>query len=398
MAVLPSTEQIVRDPHARIDVPPVGRAFPPIEVPGRQPRVDPRKVPPGIHRVRVVRLLLRGAVAVEGVDAHAHVDGPAVDGPLILGVEPRVPGAIPLEVGRRPLREPVGHPVAEPVVHVVAGVEEVDVVHQLLRLHAGLEVVRTGDVRHREALAVAIGVVGVAPQPAVVAVGDPRPHVVDQHFVRFDARHQEGVPLRDRDRAAGLEQQAARLRRRPRELQQAVGVEAIAGRRLLHPVGVGGAAVAGALLVVGEVELVVVRRLPGDAAQVRVVPLQPPAVAVVGHVRVRDEIDDLPLRARRREVPRLAGGRGAREGALVPVDPGVPAREAPAPPGEEEPQPVAHDRSAQAQRLIPHLQRRVRRVETGVLQLLGQVLALHAVVGEEPGRDAAERVAAPPSG
>ena len=387
----PVPEQVVGGPEARAEVPPRRHVAPGREVHGREPRVAERHARPG-PRVGRPRERLRRHVAVHGVEARAEVQRQPVDRPLILRVDPDLVDAVLLERRRGMLPDPQRHAVAEPVLGV-RGPEEEVVPRQVLVEEPRLEVVRSGDVRERPASRVPIRVVGVAAIHRTRAVADARSQIRDPHHVRRDARHEELVPLRDGHRRAGLQQQAARLRRRPRALQQSVGVEPVAGAELLHAGRVGRAAVARPLLVVGEVDLVPLRRLPGDPAQIRVVPLEPAAVAVVRPVHPRGEPHDLALGSGRREKRAQARRRRPGGGVLVPEDAVVPPREAPAPPGHEVPHAVPQDRAAQAQRLVPHLERLVRSGQAARLEVCGQVLALHAVVGEEAGRDPAELVA-----
>ncbi len=126
--------------------------------------------------------------------------------------------------------------------------------------------------------------------------------VVNVDNVVGDARVVVHVPLRDRRGAARFEEQPVRDRRAPRRLEQPVRLEAV--RRdvgLVRGRGAYRSAVAGALLVVGDVELVLRVHLIGDPAQHRVVPLAAAAVDILGPVRPRRPLHHLALGSRRRQ-------------------------------------------------------------------------------------------------
>src|SRR5216683_1027583 len=179
----------------------------------------------------------------------------------------------------------------------------------------------------------AIPGVGVAEVYRRRAVGYAGPHIVDADDVVCDTWVVVHVPGGDRRGPAGLEQQPARPRRVPAGLDQTIGVEPIRGDVvLLRLAGGCRPAIAPPLLVVGEADLVLRRRLPRDPPEARLVPLQPPAVAVNRPIHPWRPLYHL-------RVGRPAGPQESTL-RLVPVDAGFRPREPPAPAGPEEPQPV----------------------------------------------------------
>ena len=146
------------------------------------------------------------------------------------------------------------------------------------------------------------------------------------------------------------------------------------------------AAVAGALLVEGDVELVLRRRLPGDAAQNRVVPFQPAADAILGPIDPGRPLHDF--------VARRRAASGTRSGSCSSrCRPGCAT--APAPRRHEEPQLVALDRAADARRVIEQLQRLVGRLQAAVLQLVDRFVASIAELANSP--ESIVRKVLPPS-
>ena len=81
--------------------------------------------------------------------------------PLILGVEAHVAAGVLFAVRRRPLGDADRRAVPERVAHVAVAENEL-IGEQLLRLKAGLERVRPGHIRGRDALRLPVGVVRAA--------------------------------------------------------------------------------------------------------------------------------------------------------------------------------------------------------------------------------------------
>src|SRR6185436_9862031 len=231
-----------------------------------------------------------------------------------------------------------------------------------------LERVRTGDIRQREPLRVSIAEADPRlVETAEVVVAEGRRLLRDGDVVGARARHQQVWPVKHHVRRAGLEQQLAGQRRRPRALDDAIRPEP--PRRLALERAVGAAAerrrgaTAGAdaiLLDVGEdVDLVALRDLPRKAYGMRLVLLV--AERRTGEVRGID-------------------GRSLR---LVPVEPRGLVAHAPAPDGGEEPHLVLLDRPADREPGVVH-PIQLRYVGDGtVAERRRQVAALQVVVGEQ---------------
>ncbi len=336
-------EQIVRGAEARVEVLPRRHA-------GHRAEVA-RGHPPGRGRRDVVRI----DVAVEVVEPRAVVEREPTDRPLILEVEAHVgPGAIDRAVRRRVLRDRRRHAVAERIVHVALHVGD-DVGHGLLDLRAELVRVRTGDVRDREALRTAIGrALGRVGRGGVV------PEVVrqleDRDVRRLDAGIEERRPVRDGQRAAGLEEQLRRDRRAPVGLIESGRTEmernACFGRAAERADGPAEAVIRD---VGEEVELVLLRRLPRDAHRFRFVPLR-----AVRRVREIGRVDRRALRL----VPEIAGHQ-----VLV----------APLAERREEPELVLPDRPAKRHAGVVDLQDLADRREAARAQVVVQVRRLEAV-------------------
>src|SRR5206468_9958233 len=101
-------------------------------------------------------------------------------------------------------------------------------------------------------------------------------------------------------------------------------------------------AVAAALLVVGEADLIGPLGLPCEATEGRIVPFLPPAQPVQRSIDVRGPLHDFRRGARGRQEHILR---------LVPEDASVLPREPPGPDGAEEPEPVLPNRPANRRRL-----------------------------------------------
>ena len=143
--------------------------------------------------------------------------------PRILRVEAVVARAVALVVGADAHRELVGHAVVERVAQLVVDVLDLPI-HLVRRLVAELEAVGAGHVGQRRAPDVVLLIVGRRRIPSPideVGVGNTGRGALLGHGdeTRLRAWRNVAAPLAAERRDAGLEQQAARHRRRPRRLR-----------------------------------------------------------------------------------------------------------------------------------------------------------------------------------
>ena len=361
------SEQVVRGAHPRGDV---------VVVRGTVDGVDGERVREPALGVGLLR-----DVAVQVVPAHAQVERQAVDRPLVLREHRELVRPLVRQARRGVLVDPERDARRDEVVRqVVVDVHvEVRLAQPEMRV-ADLQVVRPGDVRHgRPAAEVRVRLLPVEAWRRVadhlgVVDEEERGEGAHPDVVRPHRGLQLGRGPRLQHRRAGLEQQPVGDRHRPGRLRQVHRVEGVERRRVLVDEAVlrPEVAEATALVAAREVELVPLARLPGQPqAVVPLVDVEVHRLLVVGRVD----------RAVRRQVDEAAG--------LVRLR---------APPAVRrvEPEPVAHDRAAHADAVVPDLADPVDLAlqHAPAPQLLVPVQALHVLVRAAHVHVVAELVAA----
>ena len=170
--------------------------------------------------------MLRGHASVQRVKPQAVIERQALEGPLILNVEPEIRlHSVLCEIRCRILRDAVRDAGQECVVHIAVD-DLVLIVDALLHLNPSLEGMGPGDVGHRKPLGGAelVGDIGVELLRVVLEVGR---QLEDVDIVRVHAH--EAVarawigPTVFRERPAGFEQELAGPHRVQGDLKQPLG-------------------------------------------------------------------------------------------------------------------------------------------------------------------------------
>ena len=224
------------------------------------------------REVRRPQCLLRER-AREVVEPYAQGDGRAMDRPFVLCIDSKVlVHMVLLRVRKRPHRQLVRHAVVEPVGQRILDVGQV-VVITVGVVHADLEGMRAGDIRHVEAVVeVVVPRVVVRPDPAaVVEAGDRSALLVDPDHHRVEDEplglEVHVAPALHAMNAAGLDQHTVREGRRPVEQHHALCREPTILRRFRRGRRADGVmARAEVLLCVRQADLVFWRQLERETA------------------------------------------------------------------------------------------------------------------------------------
>ena len=171
--------------------------------------------------------VLDGHVAVQVIESQAVIERPPLDRPLILRIEPELPGALLFKIRRRSLGDTERRAVSKRITRVSVRCKKV-IREQLFPLDPGFEGMRPRDVGHREPLGKAVRVIGETAVGGHRAISDTEPNVIDGDGVAQHPWRKERIPLGNRCAHASFEQQAACQRRVPSDLLEHVGFEPIA--------------------------------------------------------------------------------------------------------------------------------------------------------------------------